>query len=224
MLSGPDLDRAMGRVESESARLARLVDDMLILARGADRSFRPERLDVVGVLDAVVTDLRAAHPGRQIERSDAAAPASFVSADRDQLHQAILNLGKNALEHSPAEVPVTVAVRHAGDSVAIDVIDRGEGIAEEDATRVFDAFYRADASRYRADEQSGAGLGLAITKMIADRHGASLHHTPTPGGGTTFTLTLTPAIRTAPGPQTTKARHSGGPRKSPTSRRSRSGA
>lgn len=190
MLDGPELDQAMVRVESESARLSRLVDDMLALARGLEQSYDPAPVDLAPLVAGVAEDLRAAHPDRIVEFDSADAATTHVTADSDQLHQAILNLGKNALEHSPADAAVTLAVTNGNSHVTIDVIDHGEGIAPADAERIFEAFYRADSSRYRSENQTGAGLGLAITKMIAERHQARLDHTPTPGGGTTFSLAL----------------------------------
>ncbi len=84
--------------------------------------------------------------------------------------QLIANLVENAITHCPAGAVITLAVRGAADQVRIIVSDTGPGIPEADREHVFDAFYRSDAAR----TSEGNGLGLAMVRSIADRHGAAI--------------------------------------------------
>ncbi len=185
----PDVDRAMSRIGSESERLHNLVNQMLQLARANSADNPPEVFDVAVVLDEVTEDLRAAYPDQRFEIEQISPGHCNVRAIRPQIHQAILNLGSNACHHNPSTEPVVTRIHAEDHTVAISVIDHGPGIKEDDHDRIFLPFYRAEAARSRHGS-SGAGLGLALTKQIADHHNANLVVTDTPGGGATFTLTL----------------------------------
>ncbi len=192
MLQGTaDVDRAMSRIGSESERLYRLADDMLQLARHGVAAEPTEIVDVVSIATAVADDLQAANPDCRVTiRSE---PGDHrITGTPARIHQAILNLGANACHHAPTG-PVVIGIESSSDAVVIRVIDHGPGVDPAEQDRIFLPFYRVDLSRIR-NGQSGAGLGLALTKQIADRHNGSVSVEETPGGGATFVLTF-PAER-----------------------------
>ena len=191
MLTEPGaLDRAMSRVGNESVRLHRLVNSMMELVRGGEsRAQATSEVDVTRIVRAVVDDLRAAYPGRQIDTRIDAESSAPLAGDPARIHQAILNLGANACTHTPTSTPIIIAVEQSPGAVAISVIDHGAGIDEAEHERIFLPFYQADSSRARRG-QGGAGLGLAVTQQIAHEHHGSITLRPTPGGGSSFTLRL----------------------------------
>ncbi len=191
MLAEPGaLDRAMSRVGSESVRLHSLVNSMLELARdGRTRPHIEVDVDVAQVVRAVLDDLQAAYPERQIDLQIGDVRDTSVVGDPARVHQAILNLGVNACTHTDASTPIAILIESTTSVLAMSVIDHGAGIDEAEQQRIFLPFYRTDPSRVR-DDHSGAGLGLALTRQIADEHHGSVSVHSTPGGGSTFTLRL----------------------------------
>ena len=188
MLDDAGRDRAMERIGSESERLGRLADDMLALARHRHDTSRGEAVDVAALVDDVADDLLAAHPTHHIER-EIGPDIGSVLGDRARLHQAVLNLGANACAHGGDQAPVLLRVVGAQEMVRLEVVDRGPGVPPEERQRIFLPFFRPDASR-RRDGTSGAGLGLAVAKSVADEHGGSLVVEATPGGGATFVMLI----------------------------------
>lgn len=187
LLDREDLDKAMDRIETESRRMGRLVEDLLLLARlDQGRAFREEPLDVSVLVDDAVNDLRALEPGRPIVAT--IPPGVQVVGDEDRLRQVVGNLIANVHVHTSPTVAVEIAMDLPDDVVEIRLVDHGPGIPTDDAERVFDRFYRADPARAR--ERGGSGLGLAIAAAIVTGHGGTLRHEPTPGGGATFIVTL----------------------------------
>jgi two-component system, OmpR family, sensor kinase len=191
MLGEPGhLDRAMDRIGSESVRLSELVNDMLQLANNGDPSqLQLERVDVADVVGDVVDDLEAGFGHHTIDVRIVSDASHAVLGDRARLHQAILNLGTNACVHGGADSAVSISVHSGGGQVVIAVADRGPGVDPDVADRIFLPFFRGDASRTR-DGHGGAGLGLAITKRIAEQHGGDVTIERTEGGGATFCMTI----------------------------------
>jgi signal transduction histidine kinase len=174
-------------VLAETVGLQRLVEDLLLLARGDAGALRAHH-DVID-LDEVVTGpvARARSSGAAVDAS-AVRPVQ-VRGDRSQLERAVGNLVDNAVRHADNRVTVAVAERPAGTAELV-VSDDGPGVAPADRERVFERFTRLDAARSSAD--GGAGLGLAIARDIAERHGGTLILDPSDGGAR-FVLTL-PAV------------------------------
>jgi two-component system, OmpR family, sensor kinase len=198
-----DTALAMRRIEQEGERMGVLVEDLLFLARaGQGRPIAHEPVDVVRVAADAVNDARAVDPTREIRLE---APDSLeVSSDDGRLRQVVANLLSNALTHTPVGTPVTVRVGAAGDGWAeIEVTDRGPGLDADEATHVFEPFYRADPARGRVgadegtDDEQGTGLGLAIVAAIAEAHGGDVGVTSEPGDGATFRVRL-PVERLTP--------------------------
>jgi two-component system OmpR family sensor kinase len=177
----------LGRIEAEGTRMSRLVEDLLMLARGdKDAVPRTELVDVAELLDDAVSGSRAAFPQRQIALEP--VPSYHVVGDPDQLVRAIRNLVANAALHTNPERPIRVRGFEDGPGIAIQVIDGGPGLPPEEAAHVFERFWRADKARTRA--RGGSGLGLAIVASIAAAHAGAVHFTSTVEDGSTVTIWL----------------------------------
>ena len=178
---------AMGRIESEGARMARLVDDLLLLARlDQQRGLEREPVDLVAVVGEATADFAAVEPDRPLTR--ALAGEAIVLGDRSRLRQVVDNLLANVRTHTPAGTPVHVAVRPTGREVEVVVADEGPGIAADAKPKVFERFWRADAGRTRS--RGGTGLGLAIVASLVQAHGGAVDVASEPGRGAVFTVRL----------------------------------
>ncbi|TQJ24865.1 two-component system OmpR family sensor kinase [Micromonospora sp. A202] len=182
------------RIEDEAARMGLLVEDLLLLAR-LDRerplSLTPVELPVLAS-DAVHA-ARAMAPDRRIELEiEPDAGPLVVSADDARLRQVIGNLVTNALTHTPPDAEIRVRLHsEPGGFAVVEVADTGPGLSPEQAERVFERFYRADAARTRrADGNTGTGLGLAIVAALVAAHHGSVSVAETPGGGATFRVRI----------------------------------
>ncbi|MBA2358329.1 MAG: HAMP domain-containing protein [Actinobacteria bacterium] len=185
--SREELGQALDSVAEEVERLARLAEDLLVLAR-ADEGGQPLRRDRVSTRDLLESvaarfTTRAEAAGRPIEL---AAGDHELLGDRARLEQALGNLVDNALRHGAGSVRLEAERR--AELVELRVLDTGEGFSPEFLPRAFDRFTRADEARGR----SGAGLGLAIAAAIARRHGGRAHAENGPTGGAVVTLALPP--------------------------------
>ena len=181
------VDNAMGRIEAEGSRMARLVDEMLLLARlDQQRGLEMKPVDLVPLAREALTDFAAVDPDRPL--SSSLAPAAVVNGDRLRLRQVIDNLLANARVHTPAGTPVRLGVAVDGKDAVLTVSDEGPGIAEEDRERVFERFWRADPARAR--NRGGSGLGLAIVASLVESHGGAVSVASEPGQGTAFTVRL----------------------------------
>jgi signal transduction histidine kinase len=154
-------------------RLGRLVTQLLDLSRLESGALPLQRrlFEVRPVLEDAVDEsrLHAPHVEVSVEVDE---PDLRADGDPERVHQVVANLLENALRHSPAGGRVEVRARPDRGRVAIEVSDEGPGIPEEEATRVFERFYRADSSR--SSGLGGAGLGLAIARWIVDLHGGDI--------------------------------------------------
>jgi two-component system OmpR family sensor kinase len=176
----------MTGIMRESERMSLLVDDLLLLARlDEGRPLERKPLDLAAVVREAVDAARVVEPGRPIELS---VEPTTLTGDQDRLRQVLDNLLANARAHTPAGTPISVELRHDDGHATLTVADRGPGLTEDQAERVFERFYRADSSRARAS--GGAGLGLSIVAAVVEAHGGSAEARPTPNGGATFVITL----------------------------------
>jgi two-component system OmpR family sensor kinase len=114
------------------------------------------------------------------------------------LRQIVDNLLANVRTHTPAGTRASVSARVTGAQVVLAVADEGPGLGQEDAARVFERFYRVDASRSR--ERGGSGLGLAVVAALVAAHGGRVEVESTPGAGATFRVSLPLTTATAPPP------------------------
>ncbi|HTI22796.1 MAG TPA: HAMP domain-containing sensor histidine kinase [Kutzneria sp.] len=173
-LNDPDaLADAMRRVEDEAKRMAALVDELLLLARlDQGRPLESSPVDLVALAEAAVGDARAADCARTV-RLVADDGSHVVRGDRARLHQVLANLLANVRAHTPAGTASEVRISRDGEHEVIDVVDEGPGISAEQRDKVFERFFRGDASRSRSAGAlaDGSGLGLSIVAAIAAAHG-----------------------------------------------------
>src|SRR5256714_319153 len=177
----------------EIKRMTELVDALLTLAR-ADEGIAPlhrEPVDLRGIVEEVreTGELLAEESGVRVEVTTPPDPI-VVAVDATRIRQLILNLLTNAVKYTPPGGTVRMQLGSANGRVTLSVADTGIGIAPGDLPHIFDRFWRADSARTRTGERSGAGLGLAISKWIAEAHGGRIDVVSRPGRGTTFTVTL----------------------------------
>jgi two-component system OmpR family sensor kinase len=190
-----DLERSMQGITRESERMSLLVDDLLLLARlDEGRPLERKPVDLSAAVGQAVDAARVVEPNRPIAVS--IEPVT-VNGDEARLRQVVDNLLANARAHTAADTPVSVEVRRVDGHAELTVADRGPGLTEDQAARVFERFFRADSSRARAS--GGAGLGLSIVSAVTEAHGGTAEVRPTPGGGATFVITLPLDVGTSPG-------------------------
>ncbi len=180
-------------VQRETERLSALVDDLLSLARAEAGELRLDILPVAA--DEIVEEIYQtmaplARRERQVTLTRSIPPdLPLVLADRQRLTQVLLNLVRNAITYTPAGGIVSISLERASSAqVALTVADTGIGIPPEDLERVFERFYRTDASRARAT--GGFGLGLAIVRDLVNAMGGSITAESKVGEGSRFRLLL----------------------------------
>jgi two-component system, OmpR family, sensor kinase len=183
-----EVRRVESLVQAEIARVSRLVDDLLVLAKSEQPQFlRSQQIDVPAFVEELwrTTTMLAA---RRFELHG--VPEGTLRADPDRLAQALRNLLTNAIEHTTADTGL-VLMRVApapGGRIRFSVADDGPGIPPDQRARVFDRFHRTDTARDRAS--GGAGLGLAIVDAIAKAHGGRASVSESSAGGAQVELEL----------------------------------
>ena len=186
--SRAEVTRLMCGIQAEAARMGRLVDDLLLLARfDEDRALETHPVDLASVAAEAVRGARAVQPGRPLTLLAAPEPV-IVSADAARLRQIIDNLISNAMQHTPAGTPVTVTVAVGPGHGQLIVADTGPGMSAEQASRAFERFYRTDRARSRAS--GGTGLGLSIVAALIAAHGGTVTVDTAPGRGAAFAVQL----------------------------------
>jgi two-component system sensor histidine kinase BaeS len=181
----------------ETVVLQRVVEDLRDLAAADTGTLRlhPEYVYLNDVLKQVVEAHRGIAESQGVRLSTDFAVDPHLSVDPVRLRQIAGNLVSNAIRHTDAGGEVTVRTGMAGEDFTIEVADTGAGIPAADLEKVFDRFWRADASRSRTT--GGSGLGLAIVRKLAEAHDGHVSVTSRMGVGSTFTITL-PRARRAP--------------------------
>ena len=190
--------KALDHMAAQTARMQRLVEDLLTLSRLEDvrNKLVEAPVNMQALVDAAAEDARHLSAGRQ--RIETVVAPAWLRGNRDELASAVGNLVANAVRYTPTEgrIRLSLAFDAAGDLV-FAVRDDGEGIAAEHLPRLTERFYRVDRGRSR--DAGGTGLGLAIVKHVALRHGARLDIESAQHGddrGSTFRLVF-PAARSA---------------------------
>ena len=178
--------RAMGRMQA-------IVERLLSLARAETPTAHDVAvpLSLEDVVRQAVEQLSPLALDRKLTMTADLQPAT-VMGDADRLFEAIVNVVANAISYNVPEGRVAVTLEHHRDRVELAVEDTGVGIAAKDLPLVFDPFFRADQARSR--DAGGAGLGLAVTRAIIQRHGGTIACTSEPGKGTRMVIQL-PAVR-----------------------------
>ena len=182
---------AVAEASREADRLAKLVADLLALARAdAGVSIRRQRVELDRILLEALSAARHLTQGQQLVVSELVPSA--VEGDEDRLKQLLVILLDNAIKYTPADGTVSAGLARDGDHVVVSVADTGVGIPADQIPRVFERFYRADPARAR--DPGGTGLGLAIARWIVQQHGGEVTVASELGQGTTVVVRL-PASR-----------------------------
>jgi signal transduction histidine kinase len=185
-----ELTAAVRNAGAEAERLARLTNDLLLLARSDEDqlSLRPERIDIRSLLgrSAELAGSRLTAAGLTC-RVDV-RPGTCADVDANRIRQAVDNLVDNALRFAPDGSVIVLAARAAGTDLDIEVSDDGPGFPASFLPHAFERFARPDSGRSRGD--GGAGLGLAIVRAIAAAHGGVATAGNKPGGGAVVRLRL----------------------------------
>jgi len=184
-----EMREALAAMERELDRTTKLVEELLLIARGENRQLLLQHapFDLSAVVDEVreITEAMAMDK-RLTVRIEHAAPVQAVG-DADRTRHTLLNLASNAVRYTSSG-GVTFAIARNGSEVGVRVRDTGPGIAAEHVERIFDRFFRIDQSRSR--ELGGTGLGLAIARLFAELQGGRIEVVSKQGEGSTFTLWL----------------------------------
>ena len=199
-LGDPTLDesdriRFATLIQSNTARMQRIVDELLDLSRIESGGWipRPLNVDVAEVAaEAIALSAEVARRNEVITEAQVPADARWVYADRTALRQVIANLVENAVRHTAHGSVTVFAQRDASGYTWVGVRDSGVGIAPAHLPRIFERFYRADSARSR--DSGGTGLGLAIVKHLVEAHGGHVRAESTLGRGTTVSASFPPAV------------------------------
>jgi two-component system sensor histidine kinase BaeS len=209
--------RYLDIVGDETVKLERIVGDLLDLAR-LESGGLTLSCDAVPV-SQLFRRVADRHERDMLEKqvtleTSVAAGLDDVWCDAARLEQALQNLVANALRHTPEGGQITLSAEAAGGGVRLVVRDTGPGIPDEHLPRIFDRFYKIDASRTDPYSKSGSGLGLSIVKAIVERHGGTVSAGNIPGDGAEFVITLPPrpaSVGAGPASAANKARPGSAP-------------
>jgi heavy metal sensor kinase len=187
-----DYRETLDIIEQQAVRLSRIVDDMFTLARADAGNYpvltTPMYLDEV--VDEVVRAARVLASPNDVSIESVTIPAAAFNGDEDLIRRLIVNLLDNAVRHAPRGSTVRAELAQMPDGYAISVSDRGPGIPPDIQPHIFERFYRGDAARARAQADGGAGLGLAVSRWIANVHGGDVTLAQSSEAGTTFAVVL----------------------------------
>jgi two-component system OmpR family sensor kinase len=166
-----DLERSMTGIRRETARMAELVDDLLLLARLDEK--RPLAIDTVDLTELVLTAVDAARTLEPERRwTTQIAGVVLVEGDAARLRQVIDNILTNVRAHAPLDAECTIDLSTAGADAVLVVADDGPGVSDDRLAHLTDRFYRIDEARTRAT--GGSGLGLSIATAIVEAHRGTL--------------------------------------------------
>ncbi|HEX9762644.1 MAG TPA: ATP-binding protein [Acidimicrobiia bacterium] len=185
-------ERALTRIQSETSRMARLVDDLMLLARldladdGASRQLDFHRVDLAEVVRDALADHLAIDDDHPVEVGES-GPV-LVNGDPERLMQVVSNLLANLRAHTPQGTSAGIRLVEAGDGISLEYLDQGPGFLVDSLDKLFDRFHRADPSRSRSS--GGSGLGLAIVAAIVRAHGGTISAGNREGAGASVVITL----------------------------------
>ena len=185
-------DMSMEALESETARMSRLVDDLLLLARAdyGGLTLELEPLDLDTIVVEAFQQAKMLAKDRDLRLELTTVEPVRIAGHADRMKQVILNLMGNAIKFTPDGGQVRLELRAQGSEALITVSDTGIGISEDDQKHIFDRFYQADSSRMRASQESSSGLGLSIAKWIVEAHHGTIRVESQLGQGATFSVAV----------------------------------
>jgi signal transduction histidine kinase len=188
-----EIGRAARIIHNETNRMARMVSQLLDLARieSGQMELTLEPVDLRQILTDVHHNLGVQAEERGVHLTLDLAPVPPIMGDHDRLMQVFSNLVDNGLAHTPNGGRVHLSVRPHGDrALEASVQDTGEGIAPEELSRIFERFYQVDKSRSRTRARRGSGLGLSIVRELVEAHGGRISARSEAGSGSLFVVRL----------------------------------
>jgi heavy metal sensor kinase len=188
--SPEEYQRTLKSALEEIDRIARLVDELLLLARADAGVLRMDRktVDLSQVVEEIYDQGKVLAASRDINLLIGQMEPLFIRADAERLRRLLLNLLDNGIKYTPAGGRVRLSLQREGKWAILKIEDTGIGLSPEDQERIFDRFYRSAEARSRS--AGGYGLGLCIARSIAEAHGGRIEVISTPGLGSTFSVFL----------------------------------
>jgi signal transduction histidine kinase len=194
----PEILQSLDETLAQINQMTEMVESLLTLAR-ADEGRAPLAVEECDLRELVVDVAETAGMlGEGVGVTEVhTVPDTPVqlAVDRGRIREMLLNMVTNAIKYTPQGGTVTLNLEQDDESVTLSVRDTGIGIAAGDLPHIFERFWRADPARSRTGDRPGVGLGLAITKWIAEAHGGSITVQSRPGRGSIFTVRLPKASR-----------------------------
>jgi signal transduction histidine kinase len=175
-------------VKTQTARLTRLSEDLLLLTSDDKDSLEKEPVKLIDVGREVVKQLLPLAAARSVSLSVEGDSTLEAETNADLLYRCVFNLVDNAIKYSGQDTSVVVRSARRDGNTVMEVSDTGAGIPDDEAVRIFDRFYRVDRGRSR--REGGSGLGLAIVQDLVRALGGSVSVRSSLGKGSTFTITL----------------------------------
>jgi signal transduction histidine kinase len=186
-LSAEDRSESVRAIQQETARMVKIVDDLLLLAEV--QSAQPAQEQKASLKQIILEEMSRAKTLAGIRKIVIGRQEDLIiTGDVQRLKQLLANLVDNAIKYTLEQGTITISLFKDGEWARLEVADTGIGIAPEQLPHIFDRFYRVDKARSRAS--GGTGLGLAIVKGIAEQHGGKVTMTSQPGKGSTFNVWL----------------------------------
>jgi signal transduction histidine kinase len=184
--------RSWRTVTAETERMARLIEDLLTLARydAAKTGLELHHMDLSEAAREALAEMRVMADAKDLRLFLDASEPCFIEGDADAVRRAICTLLDTAIKFTPDRGEIRIAV-HGGEQACVSVSDSGPGIGPADLPLIFERFYRVSKDRSR--QTGGAGLGLSIARLIVEKHGGSIRADSTLGRGSIFTISL-PAV------------------------------
>ncbi len=181
----------INNAHNEARRLSKLVADLLTLARSDSQAaaLHMDDVDLSALLDHLVELFQTVAQAGELSLTQEIEPNIHIQGDKSRLHQLFVILLDNACKYTNPGGSIYLSLASQKGGAIVRISDTGQGIDEQDIDRVFERFYRADKARER-DGASGAGLGLAIAKWVAEAHGGKIQLQSQVGQGTTVTVQL----------------------------------
>jgi two-component system OmpR family sensor kinase len=174
-------ERALRRLDSESDRMGRILDDLLLLAKLDEVGVHPEEsVDVQAIISELAADLRSRNPHRSVGMN--LEGLESISGDADHIERLFVNIFANIERHTPEDAPVLVSSKSTADGTSIVIEDGGPGMSESMMTRLSSGNVRFDSDRNRA--HGGVGLGVSIIHSIVREHGGTATYSASILGGT----------------------------------------
>lgn len=181
---------ALRTIAAEANNMTKMVEELLLLARAQSKAvaFVPEEVQLRVFLEKVLQSLQIEADCKEATLVLDCEPELIIQASPTYLEIAVKNLVRNALKHSPTKSRVEVKGYRLGTDVAIDVVDKGEGIPSDSLPYIFDPFFRVDSARNRS--AGGTGLGLGLARALVQLHGGDISVESTVGVGSTFSIVV----------------------------------